>query len=346
MPFIRLALVMLFSAQVWALPEFKTKQALNKIRFISQDGKVTYYQKNTGEFQLSTNYNFANILKKEKYTQYKVDISASKSRIAIEAIPHFFSDANVLKNNEIYTALYASKKNIQMIGKGTSPKLHLDDQWLSYFDRVQKEIILYNLQTQTQKKVKILNNINHYFTPEVMMITPNDVLYTDINNQGYYALLLYSFVENKFKTIYKVNYPGQKLEYCAIGDQLYIGEFPFSEVNVTSNIFSMKLIGVNGLKRTTPLYSSDQADIGNLTCFKDKLYFIKTINMNTKLNTKYTEIAQIDLKDNSTKILTKFKYVNQIIPMGGVLLTSFQGKYFLLEGKNDLSTDIIKKENK
>ena len=37
------------------LPEISTKQAISNLRFISKDGKFTYYQRRSGSLLLSTN---------------------------------------------------------------------------------------------------------------------------------------------------------------------------------------------------------------------------------------------------------------------------------------------------
>jgi hypothetical protein len=66
-------LLTLFSISIQAeVAQLQTKQDISKIRYISSDGKFTYYQKNSGELQLSTNYNFTTLLKKPKLTQYNL----------------------------------------------------------------------------------------------------------------------------------------------------------------------------------------------------------------------------------------------------------------------------------
>ena len=53
----------------FGLSELKTKQDITKIRYLSNNGTVTYYQKTSGELQMSTNYNFKNVFKGSKNTE-------------------------------------------------------------------------------------------------------------------------------------------------------------------------------------------------------------------------------------------------------------------------------------
>ena len=59
-----------FSAQATQLPTLKAKQSLDNIRFISKDGKYTYYQRRSGNLQVSTNYSNEEVLDGEKHTEY------------------------------------------------------------------------------------------------------------------------------------------------------------------------------------------------------------------------------------------------------------------------------------
>ena len=52
-----LSLFMLTSVQAKiVLPELLAKQAVSNIRYLSQDGKFTYYQKRSGSLLFSSNY--------------------------------------------------------------------------------------------------------------------------------------------------------------------------------------------------------------------------------------------------------------------------------------------------
>jgi hypothetical protein len=339
-------LILLIPSICYGLDEFVTKQAINKIRYISKDGKVTYYQKNSGELQLSTNYKFANIVKGKKRTQYLVHASTHKQKIVIETDESYFNQVNFLKDNRISVANYGVKSELLELGQGTNPILHLQDQWVSFYRKETKQLVFKSFNSNIQEKsISLINKSNPFFTPQHIMLTPNDVLYTDINKAGHMAILLYSFTEKSFKTIYKTKDPGNKIDLCQIGNQLIIGEFPVGEIQSSSSIMAMNIFNNKDFKKVTPLYSSELPDIGNMKCVDNLVFFAKTMGTDQFLNVKRTEIAKLDITTSKLEILTSEKYINQIIRVGEMILTSLKGKYFILYGKNNLITDEIKKDN-
>lgn len=341
-----ISFLLLFPTIAFGLDEFITKQSINKIRYISKDGKVTYYQKTSGELQLSTNYKFANIIKGKKHTQYLISASSLKKRIVIESDSDFFNKINVLKNNRILATSFGAKAEVIEIGRGTNPSLHLNDEWVSFFNKKTKQIIFKSFNNNiSSKKITLNNKSNPFFIPQHIMLTPNDVLYTDINKDGEMAILLYSFIEKSFKTIYKTKDSGNKVELCKIDNQLIIGEFPQGEIKSNSSIISMNIFNNMDYKNITPLYSSELPDIGNLKCINNTVFFAKTMGVDSSLNIKKTEIAKLEIKTGKVEILTSEKYINQIVQVGETLLTSFRGKYYILFGKNSILTDEIKKDS-
>ena len=55
------------------LPKFITKQALNNLRFISLDGKITFSQKKNGILTFSTKYKSQDILTKKPNTEFNIN---------------------------------------------------------------------------------------------------------------------------------------------------------------------------------------------------------------------------------------------------------------------------------
>ncbi len=331
----------------YAQVELQTKQAINKIRYITKDGKITYYQKNSGEFQMSTNYSFATVIKKEKNTQYLAHASSTQKRLAIEVDATHFSHMNLRKNHEIYVALFGKKGNATKIADGVNPQLHLEDQWLSYYDLQQRIIYFHNFSTDLKDKkkrtIKMSHHLNPYHIPDIVMLTPNDVLYTDINKSGHMALLLYSFVEGSFTTVYKTKKPGNKIDYCTLKNKIIIGEFPFNGVQSESAIVGVDIFN-NKFKNFISYYSSKMGDLGNLKCLNKKVYFIKTISKDNTLNDKNTEVASLDLASKEIKIESKLEKVSQITVMGEKLIASRKGKYYLIYGQNTTQSDKISEE--
>lgn len=329
-----------------ALEELKTKQAINKLRYISNNGKITYYQKNSGELQMSTNYNFANLIKLNPLTHYSITGSDAQKRIAIEANTQFHSKIDNKKDHLILSGIIGDNKKLVEIGNGVSPRLHLNDEWISFFQNKTQTLYFKSFNPNLNaKSVKLNQNFFRYFTPQVEMISPNDIIYTDINDEGSYAVFIYSFIENNFNLVYKAKQPGHKINICKIKNKLYIGEFPQLSTLVGSQILELDLYNNNQFKNFNSLYTSDLPDIGNMICTSDKIYFIKTTKVNPILNTRTTEVAALDIGQsspaNALRVLTDISFVTQILRLNNKLLTPFRGKLLIVEGKNNLTDDAI-----
>ncbi|MDP7318989.1 MAG: hypothetical protein QF441_00195 [Bacteriovoracaceae bacterium] len=340
-------LLTLFSISIQAeVAQLQTKQDISKIRYISSDGKFTYYQKNSGELQLSTNYNFTTLLKKPKLTQYNLFTSPKESVLIIEAIEQYYSNQGLRKNNTVYTSAVGEQEKVEKIGNGRSPKLHLDDNWISFYQPQKGNIVFHNLSAKIpSKKITLTNKINPYFIPTVGMITPNDIIYTDLNLKGLSALIQYSFIEKKFSTIYKAKSPGTKIEFCRYQNKLIVGEFPHSGVESKSSIRVIPLFKNKNYQNQSVIYTNGLNDIGNMVCKKNKVFFIRTNEYHPQINKGDTDIYSLDIESKKIKRQTNFKNVTQIIPMGNLILTVEKGKYYIVEGNQKLINDQIKEDN-
>lgn len=338
-------------AQNKTLPLLKTKQSLDNIRFISSDGKFTYYQRRSGDLQVSTNYSNEVVLEGAKFAEYSISSSEAKLKLVVERDNDFHTNLSHLKLNDIYTVEFGGSK-ANLIAKGRSPKLHQKDQFLSYYIPEEKSLMLRNLSLDKKPlKIRLLNPVNDFFSPKVFMPTPNDIIYTDINQNGHEAFLMRSIFDQKTQTVYKSAYPGSKLEACLIDDALYIGEFQRGSSPGGSRILKMPLYGNEAFKNFTILYQSDQADLGNMVCQREtgkgdgKIYFIKTVALQKELNLKETEIASLSLKETSgntkIEILTNLERITQLIQMDSMILAVLRGKYYIVKGKANLADDSI-----
>lgn len=329
-----------------ALDELKTKQTVNKLRYISEDGKITYYQKNSGELQMSTNYNFANLLKLKPQTQYLVYGSKAQQRILISVDESFHSKLNSNKNLDLYTAKMGDNHPPIKVAKGVAPKLHLNDSWFSYFDQTTHQIKFKSFTPEVKDKViQIKQSPSALFEPDVFMISPNDIIYTNINNDGVFGVFLYSFTEGNFKLIYKGKRPGNKINLCINEEKLIIGEFPIINSNVGSSIITVNIFK-NEFKDLKTIYSSALADLGNMICDNNELYFIKTISYNPGLNQRTTEVASLNIKSSTVKVLTDLKFATNILKVNNKILVMQNGKFFIIKGKNNLTQDEINVETK
>lgn len=338
-------LAVLFSLNSFSkLPELKTKQTLKNIRFITNDGKFTYYQQNNGELQLSTNYANEIVLSKKKFTNFYMYSSEHRKKLIVEVNEDYHTNLNFNSLNELYSLNLGETKPIK-IGEGTAPKLNINDTWISYFNNKDGEIIAKNLALAAKNiTIKLRNKLNPFFIPEHFMATPDTLFYTDINDQGFMALLMYSIADKKYTPVYKTKFKGMRIEACLIGDNIYLGEFSYDFMNKGSSIYKIPIFGNSNFKKKTNIYSSQLDDLGNMTCNKDEIYFIKTLDFNKELNIKKSEVALLNLKSNEIKVITDFNYVTNIVNMDQIILIPFRDKYFVAKGKENLTKDEIRKK--
>lgn len=326
------------------LPELKTKQSLENIRLISNNGKFTYYQQRSGDLQMSTNYVNKLVMKNPKDTYYLLRSTSSRKKIIIEVIKNYHKRLNYFGLNYIYTIAFG-KTTPKKIALGINAKLHLKDRWISYFHPRAKTIFLKNILVNSKPIKIILNNkVNPYFIPVVIMPTPDTVIYTDINKDGYMAVQMYTLSERKITTIYKSKFAGMRLDPCIFGENLFMGEFSYDGVNVGSSVIKIPLFQNKGFKKKITLYQSELPDIGHLTCAENSLYFIKTTNYNKKINLRKSEAVKLDIKSNKVQIITSLEYVTNILNMDGIILIPFRDKYYVAEGKSVLNQDSLEEK--
>jgi hypothetical protein len=329
-----------FTGCIWAnLPELKTKQALDNIRLISNDGKYTYYQQNSGELQMATNYDNKLVIQSSKGTQYLLSSTADRKKIVAEVIKDFHKQLNFFEINDIYLIDYGATKN-SFVAKGKNAKLHLKDNFLSFYNPKSKAISIKNLVTDSKPlEIKLNNIVNPYFTPEVIMPTPDTVLYTDINQQGHMAIQMYTLSDKKFSIVYKSKFPSMRLDFCKIKETIVVGEFSYDGINRGSSIVQIPLYNNQNFANLTTLYQSELPDLGHLTCLENEFYFIKATEYNEKINLTLSEAAVFDLANKTVKILTSLEYVTNIVAMDGTILIPFRNKYYVAKGDNLLNKD-------
>lgn len=340
-------LTLLLSISTWAtLPKMLTKIPLDTIRFISSDGKVTLYQKNSGELARATNFNSEDILKLADYTHYIVNTIKGSSYLGIEADPTFFSNDDALKNHELYLLKRSETKAVK-VAEGKDLKLHLGGVFFSYYQPRSKKIYLQATSSKTPADtISIANRINPYFTPQLAMIDANTVLYTDLNSEGLSGLLYYDRSTKMVKTLFKSAERGTRIEFCQFKDQIIIGEFTYPSVKLPSKIYQMNGNGNIMTNKITSLYSSENSDPGHLTCSENKVYFIKDIAANGPTNNRITEVVSLDVKTQGISLISNLKKAFQIIDMDGRILIPYGNEYYVIEGQNDAKSDSLEKKGK
>lgn len=331
------------------LPELLTKQLVNNIRFFSDDGTITYFQKTSGTLNITQHYQTWELVKSSKETQYYVVVSNFKRKVLIEAYENYLTAHSFFKERSIYQADFLGKK-AEKIGEGMNPRLHLNDTWASFFDGKKREIILTKLGAgNAPVTIKLKHKVNPYFIPEVFMANETTAVITDIAPEGQQILYRFDILSGAFLQLYKTPSPGMKLELCTNNNRLYIGQFSMGDTANGSSIFSAEIDPGVTLKKMDLIYSSTQNDLGNMLCdiADDELFFVKAMTKESELGTKITELAELKPSTKTIKILTSFGDLTQAVKMDHRLLVPYRGKFYVAKGENNVkSDDLQKKESK
>lgn len=330
-----------FSIMAAELPKFLTKHPSDTLRYISMDGRYAYVRKKPGVLSLMTSFRSVDFLVEENDNDFLVKGSGYRGRLAIESIPDTHQQMNLVKNHTIYVVDYGNSVS-RKIGSGRNARLHLRDEWITYYDNYQRSIIIQNLITQKKFEIKLSKKPNPFFLPEVLMLSSNGVVYTDINENGYAALVSYNLENGKSTVVYKSSQNGTKLEICTGEGYMALGEFPYDGALRGSKIQTVKISDQTNLSGFTTHYTSIEQDIGNMVCLPDSIYFVKTMNQDKELNFKTTEAVKLDLKTNNISARTDLKSVAHLIEIEGRVLVPFRGDFYVLEGSANIGEDTLK----
>lgn len=335
--------LILLSISLYAkeLPRFLTKHSVESIRYITMDGRYAYIHKRQGVLGMVSSFRSVDFLSDNAASDFIVKDSRFKQRLAIEVIPNAHLEYNLTKNNKIMVVDWG-KSQTKNIGVGKASRLHMDDEWISYYDAGDKIITIQNVVTEKKFQVRLSPKTNPYFVPEVEMVSSDTIVYTDVNDKGFIALVQYNLITQKTNVIYKSSQNGTRIELCQDKGYLAIGEFPYDDIARTSKILQIKLTGSTNLAGYSTIYSSTDSDLGNMLCLEKSIFFIKTLIHTKKLNFKQTEAVRLDLKTTQVKTLTELQTVTQLISMDGRVLIPFRGDYYVIEGEANLTEDKLK----
>lgn len=324
------------------LPLLTTKQDISNIRFISKDGKFTYYQRGSGDFLLSTNYKVEKLLEGSEGTQYEVISSSERKFLVVSQHEKFHTFYGIRLLPKLYKVDFGGF-TAREIGKGLWPSLHLNDTWMSAFDPNKREILFVNMQTPTlQFSIKLFNGANPYFRPQVVMPTGNTILYTDLNKDGVVGVLKFELSTKKITPLYKVDAADQKLELCYHAGYLYVGQFGKISSKMGSQISIMKASSIDFGKRDI-IYESNMNDIGNIVCDYDKtkLFFSKAADRHTY------DIASLEVSTKKVNLVTDLGFATQVLNLDGKLLVPSRAGYYVVFGEDNFANiDRLPEENK
>ena len=311
------------------LPILSTKQSIDNLRFISKDGKYTYYQRRSGSLVLSTNYSVKEVVKGQMGTNYTVISSSARKKLLVTQDHdyhynyRFHGDKNII-------ALNFGGVLPQKIGSGMSPRLHREDTWASFFNPKKQIIHFKNIKRSLLEfEIKLLNKINPFFIPQVVMLDKRRVLYTDLNPKGIPGVLLYDRQKKEIKPLFKGKNPHEQIELC-FHKKLHMGIFTMDNAKTGSNIREIPLDSLD-FSSDNVIYRSGSDDIGNMICNleDDRLYFIQ--NQSDHKGREVFEAVELSLEDKKIKVLSDLQYASQIIQMDGMPLLPYRGKFYILK---------------
>lgn len=334
-----LILSLSYSYQLWGqsvqnskLPILTTKQDISNIRFISKDGKSTYYQRGSGDFLLSTNYKVEKILEGKQGSQYEMIGSTARKFLIVTQQQEFHTFYGIRLLPKVFKIDFGGA-TARELGAGLWPMLHQEDMWLSTFDPTKRELQFTNLQTPALTfAIKLYNAANPYFKPQVAMTNGNTILYTDLNKEGIMGILKFELSTKKITPLFKADAVDQKLELCFANNYLYVGQFGKISSKTGSQISVMKSDNLDFSKRDI-IYESALNDVGNIVCDYDpkKIYFSKAMTADSH------EIVELEVVSKKVTPLTDLGFATQLINMDGRLLAPARGLFYVVFGEDNLA---------
>ncbi len=323
------------------LPRLLTKQSTDNIKFIDSTGRYTYYQKKPGVLNLTTNFRNQDFVTVDSNSGFQMSGSSYGQKLILEIIPNFHTEPNLIKNHLI-SILSKGNTSVTEVGQGRIPRLHLNDEWITFYRPYERVISGEQIKTKKKFEIKLSNKNNPFFQPQVVMLNPETIVYTDMNEQGYEAILSTNTKTQKTQVVYKSPRLGNRLEICSNKGYIAYGEFPYTDLKSYSKISISKNNQGYSLNNFSTVYETDANDIGRMVCLENSLYFVKTTEHNRKIGFKKTEAAQINLSNDKLTIKSDLEQVAQIINMDGRILIPFRDNIYILEGESNLGDDTLK----
>lgn len=316
------------------LPELLAKQAVANIRFLSQDGKFTYYQKNSGSLLYSSNYKVFEMIKASSGTQYTVIGSNSRKKIIVMQNENFHTFYSLRSREKIYLVDFGGT-TLREIGKGANAQLHQDDTWLSYYDYYSKTITFESTANSASRfSIKLNNRINPYFTPQVVMSDQNTIFYSDLGENGSVGLLQYQRTTGKSELVFKAKTPMVRAEICLNNNQLIMSLIGLNSSQEGTSISKISLPVTKDISNREIVYTSPINDVGQLICntSNNLITFIKNYGESDQF---ITDVVELNLLTKEVKLLSEMRTITSVMNMDGTILAIDKGKYFIVKGNLD-----------
>lgn len=312
-----------------------TKQATDKIRYLSNNGDITFYQRRNGSLVFSSYYKVRDILKSEPLTNYYVEMSNTKKFALISQDTKFLNGNSFNRLKDIYRFRIEKGGQPTLLGKGVAPKLHLLDSWATFYSPKENKLFVISLVNDLLSFELPINSTNDpYFIPEVFFIDNNRLLYTDVNEKGSVGILLFTRSTKKIEVIHKSDTIGRRVEMCKLDEKLYIGMFSKNGVEWGSQITELELDKKLDYAKGKILYESKNDDLGNMICFQQekRIYFIKEYPLSEDYYDYQTEVVSLNPANKEINKHTDEKFITSIFEMDGRIITPFRGTFLIVRG--------------
>jgi hypothetical protein len=274
--FITLFFLTTFSVHAYQIVPFIPKDKSSNLLYQTADDQVRYLLQNQNTLSLVEVAKSTQIHKSQsEIAHMEVIATKTKKHILVQEDNQPFSYFNPKKNKKIYWSTFKGT-TLNLLGEGSMPKLHLDDQWASFFDAEKKAIQFESLELLGKQSYKInLNNkFSSYFIPEVSFIDYDQVLYTDINEKGEEALITYNLKNKAFSFIHKVVGPGKKISFCLQEKEIIIAEYDLGSTPQLS-LFSITYRGERNFSDKKTYLTDNNKYLPRILCSpKDKSVFL------------------------------------------------------------------------
>jgi hypothetical protein len=325
------------------LPKFAAKQSLENIRFMTREGRYTYSQKRSGALSMSTGFKTVDVLVNAPGTNYAVSSSEARKKLAVEVEANWHQDLDLNKVNDIMVGPLGGT-TFEKIGRGRHPRLHLDDEWLTWYDPKERLIHVQLLRVPDRHHIiRLGKKHNSYFFPEVIMPNPETVFYTDVNDKGVAALLAWNMVEKKMTVVRKSEVAGTRLELCQREKMMVLGEFSYDDTNKGTTILVQAWRDAPTLGGFTSVYTASDNDLGQMVCASgNRIWFVKTMSEDRRLNSRQTEAALMELPSGKITVKSDLEHVSNIIDMDGRILIPMREDLYVLEGDPGSSNDTLR----
>lgn len=316
--------------------------SLEVIPFLPKDksSSLLYQSSNDQIKYISQNQNTVSLVDVAKNTiiyqsnneisRFQIIATPAQKNILLEIDNNPFTSQNLKKNKKIYWGIYKGV-NVNELGEGLFPKLHLNDDWASFYNFSTNSLIFHYLPLlgKNNYKISLNNKVSPYFIPEVGFIEHEQILYTDINEKGEEALITLNLKTNNFIFLHKTVSHGKKLTFCVIDNNIVFGEVD-STSQANFSLFYMPYNGDKSFGEKKNIFNDNGKYVPSLVCspFDKSVFLLKRSPKKSKYSDPPTLLMNISIpKGNYTETLLDRPF-SQILTMDSRLLLSSGGKFY------------------